>query len=170
MRRFYSTPVERILSDHRRAVRGLRVDGETLPYDLVVSDTDAIATYEKLLDDRAARDYQRYRRLEPSSSGLVYYWGISKPSAELGLHNIFFSDDYPGEFADIFDRMRAPEDPTVYVNITAKIDPDDAPGGGENWFVLINAPHSQGQDWTSEVPRVRQTILSRVGRDRKSVV
>jgi phytoene desaturase len=164
VRRFYSTTVEGILTDHRRAVRGLQVSGETIPYDLVVSDADAITTYEKLLGDREARDYRRYRRLEPSSSGLVYYWGISKPSAQLDLHNIFFSDDYPAEFADIFDRMKAPEDPTVYVNITSRIDPEDAPGGGENWFVLINAPHSQGQDWASEVPRLRKAILSRVGR------
>ncbi len=164
VRRFYSTQVDRILSRGDRVVRGLEVHGETLPYDIVVSDADAIATYEGLLLDTDAPDYRRYHRLEPSSSGLVHYWGISRPSHVLGLHNIFFSDDYPREFAEIFDALEVPHDPTVYVNITSKVDPGDAPKGSENWFVLINAPHSRGQDWAREVPRAREAIIGRVSR------
>ncbi len=164
VRRYYDTAVRRILSDDRRSVCGLEVAGEEVPYDAVVSDADAFATYTELLEDDHARDFRRYRVLEPSSSGLVHYWGVSRSTGELGLHNIFFSDDYPREFAQIFDEGTTPWDPTVYVNITSTVDPPDAVGGGENWFVLVNAPHSNGQDWGAETARTREAILRRVSR------
>jgi phytoene desaturase len=155
------TRVERIL--HRnRSVRGIRVAGEDLTYDIVVSNADVLRTYEDLLQDPEARLARRYKGLEPSSSGLVFFWGMNKRFAELGVNNIFFSNDYPREFRELFAERVCPRDPTVYVNITSKVTPRDAPEQGENWFVLINAPCEAGQDWPGEVAASRERILSRL--------
>ena len=129
----------------------------------MVSNADVTPTYERLLGDTRAPLYKRYQRLEPSSSGLVFYWGVRKRFPELGLHNIFFSDDYREEFRDIFQRQRCPDDPTIYLNITAKEGaPEDAPADGENWFILVNAPADSGQDWQAEANRVREAVLRRL--------
>ena len=56
-----------------------------------------------------------------------------------------------------------PRDPTVYINITSKYVPSDAPPGCESWFVMVNAPHQAGQDWEAEVERTRRTVQERVG-------
>lgn len=148
--------------------------GEFVPADVVVSNVDVSVTYPELLGDTTARQLRRYHRLEPSSSGLVFYWGINRTFPELTVNNIFFSGDYPSEFRTIFDEGRCPEDPTIYVNITSKVSPEDARPGGENWFVLVNAPYTNGQDWESEVARTRETVARRIsatlGCDIESVI
>lgn len=165
----YGTTVERILtrgSGRKRAVAGVRIDGSDVPADVVVSNADVTPTYRYLLDDTEAPLYKRYQRLEPSSSGLVFYWGVRRRFDELELHNIFFSDDYQREFREIFHDHRCPSDPTIYLNITSKRGaPEDAPPDGENWFILVNAPADRGQDWESERRRVRAAVLTRLSRE-----
>ncbi|WP_372946576.1 phytoene desaturase family protein, partial [Muriicola sp.] len=60
----------------------------------------------------------------------------------------------------------------VYVNITSKNVPGDAPKGSENWFVMINAPGNYGQDWQTLKMRARKQILRKLekclGRDIES--
>ncbi|MFP4266784.1 MAG: phytoene desaturase family protein [Spirochaetaceae bacterium] len=145
-------------------VTGLAFNGGSEEADVVVSNVDARLTYESLLDDYDAPYAARYRRLEPSSSGLVFFWGMKSSYPELGVNNIFFSDNYPKEFDAIFNELRCPDNPTVYVNITSKVSVHDAPGGGENWFVLVNAPRNAGQDWPGEEKRMRSAVLERVSR------
>ncbi len=167
----YGVTVDRILTDpppgtrrRRRAVRGVVVGDAVHEAEIVVSNADVTPTYRYLLEDTDARIYRRYEKLEPSSSGLVFYWGIRRRFDELGLHNIFFSDDYEKEFRHIFSERRCPDDPTIYLNITAKEGGyGDAPPDGENWFVLVNAPWDHGQDWEAEARRVRRAVLQRLG-------
>lgn len=166
----YGTTVERIVTSAGRPSPGSRVRGlETTegfhPFDVVISDADIKPTYRYLLKDPDAPLLKRYERLEPSSSGIVFYWGVKRRFPELGLHNIFFSSDYEREFAEIFDQGRSPSDPTIYINITSKVTLGDAPEGGENWFVLINAPPDRGQDWEGEAMRVRKRVLRRLSEE-----
>lgn len=167
----YGVRVDRILTGSHPArlrcsqscVRGVRVDGRDHPAEIVVSNADVAATYRKLLDDVDAPPLRRHEKLEPSSSGVVFYWGVRRPFPELGLHNIFFSDDYRAEFSDIFDKRRVPSDPTIYLNVSNKDGGvGDAPDGGENWFILINAPWDAGQDWEEEATRARERVLTRL--------
>ena len=161
VRLILETRVEGVLHRGGR-IRGIRVGGENLDYDVVVSNADVLRTYEDLLGDPGARLALRYKRLEPSSSGLVFFWGMEQSNPELGVNNIFFSPDYPREFRDLFVERQCPSDPTVYVNITSKVTQQDAPASGENWFVLINAPYEAGQDWSQAIADSRRRILSRV--------
>jgi phytoene dehydrogenase-like protein len=87
---------------------------------------------------------------ERSSSALIFYWGVGRPFPELHLHNIFFSRDYRAEFSHLFESKRMYDDPTVYVNITSKMEEGQAPEGKENWFVMLNAP-AGGDRFTEEV-------------------
>jgi phytoene desaturase len=153
----------------KREATGVEVGSRFVSADAVVSNVDVSVTYPELLGDEDARQLHRYRRLEPSSSGLVFSWGMSEEFPELTVNNIFFSSDYRREFAAIFDDHRLPDDPTIYINITSKVTPSDAPLGGENWFLLVNVPYVDGQDWASESARMRDTVIRRLseslGRD-----
>ena len=161
VRLILGTRVEQILVTNRE-IRGIRAAGERLDYDIVVSNADVLRTYEDLLEDPEAPLSRRYKSLEPSSSGLVFFWGMKDSFPEFGVNNIFFSEDYPREFRELFVEKVCPNEPTVYVNITSKVTPQDAPAGGENWFVLINAPCNVGQDWQREVAASRSRILLRL--------
>jgi phytoene desaturase len=160
----YRREVQRILYRSDRRVTGLQVDGQRVEADLVVCNADVDSAYRVLLEDGEAPLARRYRRLTPSSSGMVFYWGMKQPFPMLRVNNIFFSSDYRREFTQIFRHGQVPEEPTIYVNITSKVSPDDAPAGGENWFVLCNVPPDTGQDWQREAERTRQGVIERLSR------
>ena len=157
----FNTPVSRILTSNGKAT-GIRVDEKEIPADVVVSNMDIYPTYRKMLPDHKAPE--RTLAQERSSSALIFYWGMNRVFPDLDLHNIFFSADYPGEFTKIFQDKTLSEDPTVYINVTAKESPEDAPPGGENWFVMINAPGDYGQDWDVLVNQARSAILRKLSR------
>ena len=75
------------------------------------------------------------------------------------MHNIFFSDNYEGEFNFLFKEQKIGNDPTIYLNITSKYEKKDAPEGSENWFVMVNAPKNDGQNWDEMIKECRKNIL-----------
>ena len=54
------------------------------------------------------------------------------------------------------------DDPTIYVNITSKEIPTDAPDNSENWFVMINTCADYGQNWDLEVIKLKKIVLERL--------
>jgi phytoene dehydrogenase-like protein len=95
---------------------------------------------------------------------MIFYWGIKKEFPKLDLHNIFFTGNYKEEFRHIFDLKKIYHDPTIYINITSKMEKGHTPEGKENWFVMLNAPADNGQDWKDEQLHARQSIIEKLGR------
>ena len=124
---------------------------------------DVFYTYQKLLND--PQKAKKILKQERSSSALVFYWGIKKEFAQLGLHNIFFAKDYNAEFDHLFRLKKMYHDPTVYINITSKCEKGlQAPEGKENWFVMVNAPANTGQDWETYREKYRSSIIQKLNR------
>lgn len=157
----FSQKIEQILVRKNRAV-GVQVKDEQHFTDFIVSNMDIFSTYKKLLPGQPHPE--RTLRQERSSSAVIFYWGIQKQFPELDLHNILFSNDYQQEFAHIFELKTLFTDPTVYINISSKEAPGDAPAGCESWFVMINAPGDYGQDWDSLVAQARLNIIGKINR------
>lgn len=157
----FRAKAEKILLQNRQ-VKGIQVEGEKIPHDLLVSNMDIVNTYKKLLSDQPQP--KLLLNQPKSSSALIFYWGIQNQFDQLDLHNIFFSQDYRQEFDYIFNKRDVYEDPTVYINITSKYKPDDAPEGSENWFTMINVPNNSGQDWDTIIKRSRKNILEKMSR------
>jgi len=154
-------PVKTIL--HQKGVaNGIVTTKATYQADLLVSNMDIFSTYHKLLTD--VPKPKRILSQERSSSALIFYWGINRSFPELDLHNIFFSQQYQEEFDHIFSKKTLFTDPTVYINITSKDEPQDAPEGHENWFVMINAPGNFGQDWEAIKKQAKQYIIEKINR------
>ena len=157
----FGAKVEEILLSDQK-VKGIQVDGEKQAADLVVSNMDVVNTYRKLLP--GVSPPTRLLNQPKSSSALIFYWGIRQTFPQLDLHNIFFSQDYRTEFEHIFQHSDIHTDPTVYLNITSKYKPDDAPPGCENWFTMINVPNNSGQDWDSLIDQARANIIAKLNR------
>ena len=156
----FNQPVELIHVEQGRAA-GLQVGGDTHLFDRVVSNMDVFFTYKKLLPGQTHP--QRTLKQQKSTSALIFYWGIKRSFPELGLHNILFSEDYRREFADL-EAGKIFQDPTVYINITKKYEPGDAPEGHENWFTMINVPYDDGQDWDSLIDWARERVIEKIDR------
>ncbi|MBR9998552.1 MAG: phytoene desaturase [Cyclobacteriaceae bacterium] len=158
---YYEQRVDSINTDHSKA-DGIHSGGKLIPADIVVSNMDIVHTYRKLLPGiRAPRQVIGQER---SSSALIFYWNIRKNLPRLYLHNIFFTNDYEAEFESIFSRFELYHDPTVYVHISSKQNPEDAPEGMENWFVMINVPSNIGQDWDLYIRTARDLIIGKISR------
>jgi phytoene desaturase len=151
-----------IHEDHR--IRGLRLETGDFDCDIVVANSDVRNTYNTLLGDHNSPLALLYNRKEPSSSTLVFYWGVKGDFDSLQVHNIFFSSDYHNEFKEIFRDRKCPRDPTVYINITSKYEKSHAPRRCENWFVMINAPYAAGQNWADETKKTRRRILEKLSK------
>jgi phytoene desaturase len=158
----YNKEVEQIKTNNKEVI-GVKVNGETITADLVVSNMDVYFTYKKLLKDE--QQPQKILKQERSSSALIFYWGIKKTFSSLGLHNIFFSNNYQEEFKHLFQSKTIYQDPTVYINISSKYQNDDAPEGCENWFTMINVPNNIGQNWEQFKTESRANILKKLSQN-----
>ena len=161
----FKTKVKNIVV-HKGQAKGVNTSMGFHKSDRVVSNMDVVGTYKYLLKGHSQPT--KLLKQPKSSSALIFYWGIKKQFPQLDLHNIFFSGNYKEEFSHIFKKGSIYEDPTVYINITAKEKPDDAPEGCENWFTMINVPNNSGQDWDQLIAQARQAILNKLSRELKT--
>ena len=153
----FNHPVSEILLKEGR-VEGIRLkSGETHKADRVVSNLDVNNTYYHLLPKE--KPPLIYLKQPRSSSIIGFYWGIRGIHAHLNVHNLIFSQHEENEFEAIFKNKTISDDPSIYIGITSRKIPMDAPSGCENWFVIVTAPEMAGQDWDQLVEKARRQVL-----------
>lgn len=155
---FYNTPAHEIIMQNQYAV-AVKTSRSLFPSDIVVSDVDISHVYGQLLPYIPLP--QRYAQKVPSSSAIIFYWGMRRTTPALDVHNILFSNNYRAEFEALMQGSLA-DDLTVYLFISSKMVPDDAPKDCENWFAMVNAPYDQGQDWNALREKARNIILKKI--------
>jgi phytoene desaturase len=158
--------------------RGVRLaSGEVVPADVVVSGADLFHTETDLLpaahrtlpepwwDDRT-----------PGISALMVMAGVRGALPELAHHSLFFTRDWPGNFDAILgpgrssrpEDLRVPDAASLYVSRTTATDPDAAPPGHENLFVLVPFPADPtigaGPAGAAELDSYADRYLDQVGR------
>jgi phytoene desaturase len=140
------------------------LDNYRIKADVLVCNADVITARSSILFDASA--LRKLQRQPLSTSGFILFLGVRGRDPRLAHHNIFFSDDYPREFAEIHDQKIAPTEPTIYVSISARTDPNHAPPDHDNWFVLVNVPaRDPNQSWTADEARgYRELVLQRLER------
>ena len=139
-------------------------DGTTSPADILICNADVLTARGSFLPD--PRELAKLTREPLSTSGFILFLGVRGRDPRLSHHNIFFSDDYPHEFAEIHAQKIAPSEPTIYIAISARTDPTHAPEGHDNWFILVNTPaRDPNQPWTPDETRAyRDLVLERLGK------
>jgi phytoene desaturase len=157
----FNSKVEEIIENGKK-VEGITVNGTRIPGDVVICNSDIKPAYKYLL--KHVKAPKKTLEQEPSSSAMIFYWGIKKEFPQLDLHNIFFSEDYENEFRTMFQERSVCDDPTVYVHISSKVVKDDAPEGCESWFVMVNVPSNSGQNWEELRKKIRKNIVDKLAR------
>ena len=153
--------VDQIIVQDKK-VKGVQSKGAFFQGDLVFCNADIRPAYKYLLPSEKIP--KKVQKQEPSSSAMIFYWGVKKKFAQLDLHNIFFSADYKREFDAIFNEKTVDVDPTVYIHVSSKMKPNDAPENSENWFVMVNVPSNSGQDWEKLRKEIRTNVLRKLSR------
>lgn len=131
--------VDEILVENGRAVGVALADGARLPADVVISNADAGALSAGAFGAAAQRAVKPPRRSLRSQSAVTWCAVAEAQGWPLAHHNVCFGDDYPEEFADVFQRGQPPRSPTVYI---CAQDRGGAapPAGPERLLLLVNAP------------------------------
>jgi phytoene desaturase len=146
----------------KASISGINTANGSYNCNYVVSNMDVAFTYEKLLPKQ--KQPKKILNQEKSSSAIVFYWGIKKSFPELNVHNMFFSDEDKQEYDSVFIDKDIHSEPSLYLYISSKINPSDAPQGCENWFVSMNAPINQGQDWDQIIDEKREFIIQKLSK------
>jgi phytoene desaturase len=143
-----SAPVRRILVDNGRAT-GVELDNrEQLRADIVVSTADLHHTETVLLREEDQTYPEKYWRSRVAGPGaLLLYLGVRGEVPQLEHHTLLFAHDWRANFTAIFGKKtRIPEVPSIYVCKPSGVDPEVAPAGDSNLFVLVPIPADPGLD------------------------
>ncbi len=132
--------------------------------DLLVCNGEVIrAANQWLSENYTEKEKAKLNAPTLSSSGFIILLAVRGENRQLKHHNISFSQDYRDEFKSIFERKELPVDPTIYIAITKRKEIEDAPDGGENWFVLVNAP-SKTDFSEGELVAYREKVIQELRR------
>jgi phytoene desaturase len=126
----------------------------------VVSNADAINTYEKLLDRPRQRWTTKKAARSRSSMGLfVWYFGTEGAYPEVPHHLILMGPRYRGLLDDIFKKKILADDFSLYLHRPTATDPSLAPPGCETFYVLSPVPNLDAAvDWTTMAETYRARI------------
>lgn len=153
---YLSSPVEAVVCGEDRAA-GIRVGGETVRADIVISGADYRHT-ETLLPERFRNYGERYwerRRLAPSA--VMFYIGFGCRLHGVAHHTLFFDTSFGKHAAAVYDAPEWPEEPLFYASFPSVTDASLAPEGCESAIILI--PAAAG---LTETPGIRQHYLDRI--------
>jgi len=138
--------VSRIVVQDGKAVgvdyRNVAGESTFLAADIVVSAADMHHTETKLLElDQQTYPEKYWDEHVPGPSALLLYLGVEGELPELEHHTLLFTREWENGFKAIFgDVTSVPNPASLYVCKPSGVDPDVAPDGYENLFVLVPIP------------------------------
>lgn len=132
----FNHDVQKINTENGKAV-SVTVEGENHEFDAVIASSDYHHT-ETLIPEtlRNYKDtYWNTRTFAPSC--LIYYLGIKGKISHLKHHTLFFENELDDHIDCIYKNKKWPSEPLFYACCPSKTDPDVAPEGCENLFLLL---------------------------------
>ena len=149
--------VDHVVVDGGR-VNGVHVNGCIEATDGLIASGDYNHIEQKLLPAQYrnySAGYWENKTFAPSC--LIFYVGVNKKIKKLIHHNLFFDTSLDVHSKEIYEHPSWPSDPLFYVCAPSKTDPDVAPVGMENLFILI--PVATG---LKDTPEVREEYYNKV--------
>ncbi|RSZ63909.1 phytoene desaturase [Corynebacterium hylobatis] len=137
----------------RERATGVRVRGadgtvREIAADIVVSGADLHHTENRLLPERLRTYPEKYfASRDPGLGTVLVMAGVRGRLPQLTHHNLLFSRDWSEDFAAVFDGP-VPSRPlgashSIYVSMPSASDPEAAPEGHENLFILVPVPAAE---------------------------
>ena len=117
-------------------------DSHLIDADIVVSGADLHHTETALLPEHLQTYGESYwKKKTAGPSAVLLYLGVKGEVPQLLHHSLFFTKDWEDNFGRIFSKTPSVPDPaSLYVCKPSATDPDVAPPGDTNIFVLVPMP------------------------------
>ena len=133
-------PADRAMAQISAVVARTRAGVEEFPAQAVVGACDLNHLDRLLGRDLATRTPKQWARKDPGIGALTLLLGVRGEVPELAHHNLFFTPDWDRNFDQILAHGKLPEPASAYVCAPSRTDPNVAPAGQENLFVLVPGP------------------------------
>ncbi|MEN2787925.1 1-hydroxycarotenoid 3,4-desaturase CrtD [Sphingomonas qilianensis] len=135
----YASPVHEILVARGRAAGVMLASGEHIPASTIICNADPAALAAGRFGAAVRHAVTATPRARRSLSAMVWTGQATISGFPLARHNVFFSDDYPAEFAALA-AGRLADAPSIYVCAQDRADAAAPPPGAERIQVIVNAP------------------------------
>jgi phytoene desaturase len=122
-------------------------NGQVWEADLFLINSDA-AGFRHQVFDRPAFSEAKLDKMKWTLAPFTMYLGVKGKIAGLEHHNYFLGDNFEDYANNIFKNSVSLEKPYYYVNVNSKFNPEMAPEGHENLFILCPVPDLRFKpDW-----------------------
>ncbi|WP_336515207.1 phytoene desaturase family protein [Pollutibacter soli] len=141
----FNTEARKINIENGSVKSVIASDGKEFFADVVIGGADYHFIETQLLPEKSrsySRQYWESRKMAPSC--LLYYIGLNRKVPGLQHHSLFFDADFTIHARDIYENPSWPTHPLFYVSNVTATDPEQAPEGFDNIFILI--PVAAGLD------------------------
>ncbi|MDR6919862.1 oleate hydratase [Chryseobacterium sp. 2987] len=132
----FNHEVKKINTENGKVV-SITANGKDYEFDAVIASSDYHHT--ETLISKSLRNYNdaywKTRTFAPSC--LIYYLGIKGKISHLKHHTLFFENNLDDHIDCIYKNKKWPAKPLFYACCPSKTDPDIAPEGCENLFLLL---------------------------------
>jgi phytoene desaturase len=162
----YGEPVEGLEFAGRR-ITAVRSGSGLHPADATIVNADFARSMTRLVPDGLRRRWndRRIASRRFSCSTFMLYLGIEGRYDDVAHHNIYLSENYRENLADIEHRHVLSRDPSMYVQNACVTDSTLAPPGMSTLYLLIPVTHRHPNvDWRREGPRYREVALDQMER------
>ena len=159
----YHTAVERIDVSGSYARGVILADGQRLEADLVLANADLPYVYKYLLPQDGAASRLEHKRY--SCSVISFFWGVDKPYETLEPHTLFLADDFRENFKSIDKELTLPDNPSLYIHASVRLDPTMAPSGQDTLTAIVPVGHLSEdgeQDWDAMLGQARAQVFRRL--------
>jgi phytoene desaturase len=139
--------------------------------DVYISNADA-ASFRGNILKRKSYNEEKLDKMDWTLAPFTIYLGVKGKVNDLHHHNYFLGNNFK-EYADkIFKTAVSPDKPYYYVNASSKSNPDCAPDGCENLFILCPVPDMRYKpDWSDSetlADNIIEDLSKRVNFDLKA--
>ena len=157
-----NSPVAHINTSGHKTSGVTLATGKIISADIVISNADLHFTETELIDS-PHRSYPEsyWHHKEASPSALLLYIGVKGKLPQFTHHNLLFVDDWRENFSAIYHNKQPPAKASMYICKPSETDPDVAPEGHENIFVLIPLPAGNTIK-DSELPKLKYQYLTQI--------
>jgi phytoene desaturase len=162
----YEEPVESLEFAGRR-ITAVHTPQGRYAADATVVNADFARSMTRLVPDRLRRRWsdRKISSRRFSCSTFMLYLGIDGCYDDVAHHNIYLSENYRDNIADIEHRHVLSRDPSMYVQNACITDPSLAPRGMSTLYLLIPVTHRHPNvDWRREGARYREVALDQMER------
>lgn len=150
------------LNANVRSIQGKTVtleDGEVIESDVLIANAD-MPYAERELAKKPTKRNLRY-----SCSAHLMYIEYDGELEALGHHSVFFGEDFKGNLDALFHKLALPQDPAFYVCLSKCTEPEMAPKGKSNLFILVPVPNLDLAVTGQQMACLEDAVFSRLEKE-----